>query len=113
MKAEKAKLDMEGCHLSVVREDMLSGESQGRQVPRSSTRHFDVNNLHLVPQFNERDPDTFFCCLARKWPDADCALKFQCVLSGKAQEAYSALSLEHSSSYAKGFRSWERKNGQM
>lgn len=54
----------------------------------------------------------------------------QCVLSGKAQEAYSSLSLEDSSSYAKiksgvlkayelvpeayrqRFRSWERKSGQ-
>jgi len=38
---------------------------------------------------------------ARDWPDADCALMLQCVLTGRAQSAYSSLCLEDSSSYSK------------
>lgn len=59
---------------------------------------FDVGaNLRLLPKFNEKDPDTF-CILferianAKNWPDVDKTLMFQCVLTGRAQEAYSALS---------------------
>ena len=50
-----------------------------------------VGNLRLVPKFSERD------CLksvadARGWPDVDHTTMLQCVLTGKAQEAYLALS---------------------
>ena len=96
---------------------------------------FDVRNLRLLPPFNERDPDSFFVAFervatARGWPNADCALMLQCVLTGKTQEAYSSLSLEDGSSYVKvksavlkayervpaayrqRFSLWERRNGQ-
>lgn len=52
---EKAKIDMEGQRLSM-------GEWHGVQGPKSPPR-FDANNLRLLPQFNESDPDTFFCFL--------------------------------------------------
>lgn len=42
---------------------MLSSEDQGGQMPRPSEYRFDVNNLCLLPRFNERDPDTFFLLL--------------------------------------------------
>ncbi len=75
----------------------------------------------------------FLCCSSvwqTLWSDSDCALMLQCVLSGKAQVAYSSLSTGDSRSYGKikaavlmayelvpeayqqRFRSWERKNGQ-
>lgn len=65
-----------------------------------------VANLRLVPKFNEDDPDIFFTLFerlaeSRKWMDAECTLLLQCVLTGKAQEAYSALSVGDCQSYAK------------
>lgn len=67
----------------------------------SSTQHFDINNLRLLPHFNERDPDSFFILFERVsratgWSDKDCVLLLQCVLMGKAQEAYSSLSFKDS-----------------
>lgn len=50
------------------------------------------------------DPDTFFALFehisnARDWPDSDRTMLLQCVLTGKAQEAYSALSAVASKVY--------------
>lgn len=57
-------------------------------MPRPSEYRFDVNNLHLLPHFNERHLDTFFLLFeriakARNWSDADCGLMLQGVVSGK------------------------------
>lgn len=54
------------------------------------------SNLRFVPRFNERDPDTFFVLFervasARGWGDEERLLLLQCVFTGKAQEAYSAV----------------------
>ena len=104
-------------------------------MPRSGAHPFDISNLSLLPKFNERDLNVFFVLFehvskVRSWLDADCALMFQCVLTGKAQKAYSSLCLEDSSSYHKvkstvlkayefvpevyrhQFKSWEKRNGQ-
>ena len=61
-------------------------------------------SLRLVPEFNERDPDTFFTLFervseARQWPDGDRVLLLQCVLTGKAQEAYSAVCAQEGLTY--------------
>ena len=53
-----------------------------------------VSNLFLLPKFNERDSDVFFSLFerlaeARGWLDSDQTL--QCVMTGKAQEAYASL----------------------
>ena len=61
-------------------------------------------SLRLVPKFNERDPDTFFTLFervaeARRWPDVDRVLLLQCVLTGKAQEAYSAVCAQEGLTY--------------
>ena len=52
----------------------------------------------------KRDPETFFSLFervadARSWPDSDRTLMLQCVLTGNAQEAYSALGVHDSASY--------------
>ena len=65
-----------------------------------------VGNLQLLPKFNEKDPETLFLLFervadARTWPDSEHTLMLQCVLTGKAQEAYSALSVADSVSYDK------------
>lgn len=89
-----------------------------------------------MPRFNERDPDTLYTLFeriaeAKNWPDVDRTLMLQCVLTGRAQEAYSALSASECMSYAKvksavlkayelvpeayhqKFRKWEKSYKQM
>ncbi len=67
--------------------------------------HMDLaNNLRLLPNFSESDPDTFFSLFehvaeARDWPDSDRVMLLHCALTGKAQEAYSALSFADSEEY--------------
>jgi hypothetical protein len=89
--------------LELVREGKLSGEfgfaidyssspmecsSLGRSPPSDV-----AGNLWLVPKCAEKDPDLFeklFESVAdsQALPDADCTLMLQCVLTGRAQEAY-------------------------
>uniref|UniRef100_A0A674B5F8 SCAN box domain-containing protein n=1 Tax=Salmo trutta TaxID=8032 RepID=A0A674B5F8_SALTR len=114
---ERAKIKLQQERLELVREGKLSGESllwegdpellRNRSSFGRAPDTFDiVGNLRLLPQFNERDPETFFLLFervanARSWPDSDRALMLQCVLTGKAQEAYSALSVADSVIYDK------------
>ena len=114
---ERAKIKLQQERIELVREGKISGESlfwEGDpDLPRGSSAFgrapetFDiVGNLRLLPRFNERDPETFFSLFervadARSWPDSDRTLMLQCVLTGKAQEAYSALSVHDSASYDK------------
>lgn len=128
--AELKRLELEERRLSMhvrgAARDLVGG-------PSSS---FDVaSNLRLVPQFNERDPDTFFSLFervaeGRGWSDSDCTLLLQSVLTGKAQEAYSSLSVAESrvyltvkaavlkiyelvpEAYRQKFRSWEKSSKQ-
>ncbi|KAK0145216.1 Retrovirus-related Pol polyprotein from transposon 412 [Merluccius polli] len=68
---------------------------------------FDVaTSLRLVPKCSEEDIDTFFLLFerlakTRKWSDPEQTLLLQCVLTGKAQEAVSALSMADSENYNK------------
>jgi hypothetical protein len=114
---ERAKIKLQQERLELVREGKLSGESllwegdpellRNRSSFGRAPDTFDiVGNLRLLPQFNEKDPETFFLLFervanARSWPDSDRALMLQCVLTGKAQEAYSALSVADSVIYDK------------
>ena len=78
--------------------------TSGDHGPGGSS-NFDVSTcLRLVPKFSERDPDTFFLLFERlarnrKWNDSEQTLLLQCVLTGRAQEAYSALSVADSEDY--------------
>lgn len=107
---EQTRLDLEH-QLEVIRE----GKSTSRpgvhlelaSDPQQLSSDFDVlGNLRLVPKFSESDPDSFFLLFervadARNWPAAARALMLQCVLTGKAQEAYSAVTAADSQDYAK------------
>lgn len=68
---------------------------------------FDVSqNLCLLPKFDESDPDTYFVLFeliaeARAWSELDMTMLLQCVLTGKAREAFAALSVADSKVYAK------------
>ena len=68
---------------------------------------FDVNKcIRMIPPFNERDVDKYFILFERvagtlKWPRDVWPLLLQCVLTGKAQEAYASLSPNDSLEYDK------------
>lgn len=56
-----------------------------------------MSDLRLEPKFNERDLDDFFSMSERLaeaggWPDSTLRLMLQCVFTGRAREAYAALS---------------------
>ncbi|CAN9508185.1 unnamed protein product [Ophioblennius macclurei] len=101
------KLELERYKLGLISEGKLQAEpkTEGSISRVPHTQSFDVAvNLRLVPKFNEQDPDIFFVLFerlaeARDWSDAERTLLLQCVLTGKAQEAFSALSATDSGSY--------------
>ncbi|KAK5921567.1 hypothetical protein CgunFtcFv8_018924 [Champsocephalus gunnari] len=109
--------------------------SQASNFPDRATPFDFAGNLRVVPQFNERDPDTFFSLFervaeSREWSEANNTLLLQCVLTGRAQEAYSALTVADSKvylmvktavlrayelvpeAYRQRFRSWEMSDRQ-
>ena len=68
---------------------------------------FDVNKcIRMVPPFNVKDVDRYFTLFERtadtlKWPRNVWTLLLQCVLTGKAQEAYASLSADDCLDYDK------------
>ena len=63
-----------------------------------------VRNIKLVPKFNEKDVEKFFLHFEKVaenmgWSKAIWPMLLQSVLTGKAQEVYSALSIEQSGDY--------------
>lgn len=103
LEVEKMKSEVEHARLRLMGEGKFSpGEDGG---DRSASGSGDViSYLRLVPKFNERDPDIFFTLFervaeARSWSDSDRVLLLQCVLTGRAQEAYSAICGENALDY--------------
>ncbi|XP_066938884.1 uncharacterized protein [Macrobrachium rosenbergii] len=72
---------------------------------KGSDESFDlIHNIKLVPKFSEREVSKFFASFEKvakqmKWPVENWTIMLQVVLVGKAQAAYSALSVEDSSNY--------------
>ncbi|KAL2103192.1 hypothetical protein ACEWY4_000060 [Coilia grayii] len=68
---------------------------------------FDVTrNIRVVPPFREDEVDKFFAHFERvattlRWPREVWTMTLQCVFTGKAQEAYSSLTLEDAADYDK------------
>lgn len=95
---EQVKLDLERQKLALVRVGKIAADdvfTDGRS---------EFSDFKLVPKFNERDPETFFSLFerlagARGWSESTCILMLQCVLTGRAQEAYSCLSTSDSAKY--------------
>lgn len=61
-------------------------------------------NRRMVPPFCEKDVKKYFCYFERvasslKWPADVWSLLRQCVITGKAQEAYAMLSIEEAVDY--------------
>ena len=76
-------------------------------TPTPASRHteFDVSKqIRFVPSFQETEVDKYFLHFEKiasslEWPKEVWTLLLQSVLLGKAREAYSALSVDHSSDY--------------
>ncbi|XP_069174520.1 uncharacterized protein [Procambarus clarkii] len=65
-----------------------------------------MRNIKMVPKFNEKEVSKFFAAFEKvaaslEWPRENWAIMIQSVLTGKAQIAYSTLSLDDSSDYDK------------
>ncbi|KAG1928985.1 zinc finger CCHC domain-containing protein [Pimephales promelas] len=60
--------------------------------------------MRLIPKFDEKEVERFFLLFervadAQRWPDEERTLMLQSVFTGRAQEAYSSLSVEDASDY--------------
>ena len=96
---ELTKLDLETQRLNLMSDGKFVGG-------RSGDSGEILSSLRLVPKFNERDVDTFFVLFervanTRAWSDADRVVLLQCVLTGRAQEAFSSLPVSDSGDYSK------------
>lgn len=99
----RLQLELENTKLQLVRESAVGGAG-GSGAARARETSEGSSNLRYVPKFNEKDPDTFFTLFervaaARGWPDAEKILLLQCVVTGKAQEAYSAVCAQENLTY--------------
>ena len=83
-------------------------ELQDREKERESQLRppqFDVSkHIRFVPPFQEKEVDKYFLYYEKiatslEWPRETWTLLLQSVLTGKAREVYSALSVEQSSQY--------------
>ncbi|XP_072928239.1 uncharacterized protein [Hemitrygon akajei] len=79
--------------------------SQGRDRAANPNEGFKIGQeIQLVPPFEEMDVDKFFLhfekvAVNQNWPKGKWAVLLQSVLRGKAQQAYSALSMDESKDY--------------
>ena len=75
------------------------------EPPSTPSPSFDVSRqVRLVPQFHEQEVDKFFLHFEKvatnlHWPPESHTMLLQSVLIGKAQDVYSALSVEQSADY--------------
>ncbi|XP_041867352.1 uncharacterized protein LOC121656366 [Melanotaenia boesemani] len=103
----RLQFEIERVKLESIRESRHSDAAVRSLSGSSAADTFDVlGNLRLLPQFQENDPDSFFLIFerladARKWDSSARALLLQCVLVGRAQEAFSVLSVSDSQDYVK------------
>lgn len=103
---EKRRLECDKVRLEIERRrlDLHEGKPVGADFDIGSTKLSVAHNLHLVPPFNESEVEIFFLLFERvavacKWSNVERAMLLQCVLTGKAQQAYSTLSDADSQNY--------------
>ena len=107
LELEARKYERELDHERELKALELRGrEFEFRKVHEESmASKFDLSkNVRLVPPFNEGEIDKYFqhfekVAKSLDWPVEKWPLLLQCVLKGKAQEAYSALSVDECSNY--------------
>ena len=77
------------------------------ELKANSVRAFDLSRqMHMVPKFNEAEPDSFFQHFEKtatqcKWPKEQWSALVQSALVNKGQKVYAALSLQDSLVYDK------------
>ena len=103
---EIRKLEEETNRMFRLKELELTALSHHTQQLDSAQSHdFDVGRYtRFIPVFHEKDVDNYFILFERvattlKWPKNMWTVMLQCVLTGKAQEVYDALSEEVSLDY--------------
>ena len=103
---EQVRLEFEH-KLQMEREAKVPARPHSRLESGSDVSSFDVlSNVRLMPKFSESDPDSFFLLFdrvaeAREWPDSVRTLMLSSVLTGRAQEVYSAMSSPECEDYVK------------
>ena len=106
---EREKIGLQQYRLDLIKAGIMVGNPEGPEWSGTPTKErlkgFDVvNNLRLIPRFDEKVPDTSFTLFERiadmrGWPDSDRVVMIQLVFTGKGQEAYSALRAAASQTY--------------
>ncbi|XP_062895413.1 uncharacterized protein LOC134341476 isoform X1 [Mobula hypostoma] len=82
----------------------VQGWLQGGSVPDLGDRFSASREVKLVPPFDEAEVDKSFLQFEkvaqnRRWPKDSWAVMLQSVIQGRAQQAYSALTLEEAADY--------------
>ncbi len=104
---EQIKLQREKLHLETEQLRLSNSSVEGVGRVARPTSEFDVTkHAKMVPQFNEEDPTGYFLSFERLaenmgWPQEKWALLLQCVLKGRAMDAYTAMPTEESTHYMK------------
>lgn len=101
---QKLAVERQNQEFQLKFESLKLQNASGSPVHRTDGSFNLINNLKLLPVFNERDPDVFFSLFEsiadeRDWPETDRTVMLQSVLVGKAQEAYTALSVDERKKY--------------
>ncbi len=102
LELEKARMELEYLKLKLSQESKMNTDSS---VESAACGSFPLHqNLKLVPKFHERDPDVIFSLFERVaeiqgWSTTNCVLLVQRLLVGKAQLAFSALTIDECKDY--------------
>ena len=104
---EKQEREIQAC--KALKELEIEAQKQAPPPPPPPEKkdEFDPSKqVRLVPPFQERDVDKYFLHFEKvansmKWPKESWSVLLQSVLKGKAQDVYSALSVEQSLDYEK------------
>ena len=107
-KIELAKIESESrARIELAKLEVQKKELELKQTEENKLQVFDLSRqVRLVPPFNEDEVDKFFQHFEKvarnlKWPEDKWSLLLQSVIKGKAQEAFTALSIEDSADYQK------------
>jgi len=101
LEADREKMEKE-LELERMR---LRGMQEDREARANENSKFVASReIRLVPPFEEKDVSQYFemfekVALSLKWPRESWSILLQSVVKGKAQQAYSALSVENSGNY--------------
>ncbi|KAL2076463.1 hypothetical protein ACEWY4_027927 [Coilia grayii] len=103
---EYDKLRRDSDRFKLLSEGRIAGVGDSDVLPpgRGSNEFSLSTMIKFLPKFNDRDPDTFFSLFEniaddRGWVDSERILLLQSVLTGRAQDAFVALSVAERRKY--------------